>query len=383
MRVHVLGAGRMGRAAAWDLARQPDVESVILADADPDALSGGIRVADSPKCTGVLMDILDDPAVLRALDGTDAALAAVSYGENLRLSRLAIEAGTHLVDMGGNNDVVGQQLRLDAAAREKGVTILPDTGLAPGMAGLLAAHAVGRFDEADSVRIRVGGLPTDPEPPLNYALVFSVSGLINEYAELCVALRDGRVVTGIEPLTEVEEIEFPPPFGLLEAFHTSGGASTLPSSLEGRVRSLDYKTIRYPGHAAVMKSLLDLGLMDGGAIRVGGVSVAPRAVLEACLAANLPEGRDDCILLRVTARGTRDGREREVVYEMIDRADTETGLTAMMRCTAFPASILTLMCGRGQLPPGAATQESVVDTDRFIQAVQARGLPLTIRIADC
>jgi lysine 6-dehydrogenase len=210
-------------------------------------------------------------------------------------------------------------------------------------------------------------------------LVFSVEGLINEYIEPCVAIREGRIVEDVEPLVDVEDIEFPPPFGTLEAFNTSGGTSTLPHTLLGLVRELDYKTIRYPGHAAIMRSMLELGLMDSEPIEIGAVAVPPRSVLEMLIAEKVPSGTDDIVLVRVTVDGRKDGKKARAVYEMIDYRDERTGLTAMMRGTALPASIICLMMARGETSPGAIPQELAIDGDRFIEEILARGMPLEVR----
>jgi lysine 6-dehydrogenase len=210
-------------------------------------------------------------------------------------------------------------------------------------------------------------------------LVFSVEGLINEYIEPCVAIRSGKLVEDVEPLVDVEELEFPPPFGTLEAFNTSGGTSTLPHTLLGLVRELDYKTIRYPGHAAIMRAMLELGLMDSDPVDAGGVTIPPRDLLEMLIAENVPSGTDDIVLVRVTVEGKKDGRDARAVYEMIDYKDEKTGLTAMMRGTALPASIICLMMARGETSPGAIPQELSVDGGRLIEEMRARGMPIEVR----
>jgi len=376
MNMLVLGGGLMGRAAAYDMCRQPDVGEVVIADIDE---AKAIEAAAFTRCeaaTARRLDVHYRESVLELMKDADACLGAVSYTVNLELSKIAIEAGTHFNDMGGNNTVVSAQLELDAAAKKAGISIIPDTGLAPGMVSILALHGIGRMDEAASVRIRVGGLPQSPEPPLDYMLVFSVQGLVNEYVEPCVAIRGGKVVEDIEPLIDVEQIEFPPPFGTLEAFNTSGGTSTLPRTLLGRVSELDYKTIRYPGHAAKMRTMLEIGLMDSEPIEVGGAEVSPRDVFETLLDTHIPHGDDDIVLVRVTVEGVKDGKSARATYQMIDHRDEKTGLTAMMRGTALPSSIICLMMGRGETPPGASPQELAVDGDRFIEELLARGLPL-------
>ncbi len=378
MRMLVLGGGLMGRAAAYDMCRQPDVERVVVADVDSRKAEEAAGVAHCEKAEPLVLDVNERESVLAAMKNSDAVLGAVSYKVNLELAKLAIEAGVHFSDMGGNNAVVAAELGLDEAAKAAGVSIIPDTGLAPGMVSPLAMHGVRQMDQAESVHIRVGGLTASPKPPLNYTLVFSVEGLINEYVEPCVAIKDGRIVDDIEPLVDVEDIEFPSPFGTLEAFNTSGGTSTLPMTLLGKVRELDYKTIRYSGHAAIMRAILELGLMDDESVDAGGVRVPPRDVLETLMNRNVQQCEDDYVLVRVTVDGTKDGERSRATYQMIDRADERSGLTAMMRGTAFPASIISLMMARGETQPGAVPQELAVDGDRLIEEILARGMPLEV-----
>jgi lysine 6-dehydrogenase len=379
MRLLVLGGGLMGRAAAYDMARQDDVDAVLVADIDRECLEETEKLVDSEKLELLEMNVNELSDVSKTMRRVDAALGAVSYTYNLELANAAIDAGIHYCDLGGNNSVVDAELALDGKAKEQGVTVIPDTGLAPGMVSLLAMHGVGTMDETRDVHIRVGGLPVEPRPPLNYMIVFSVQGLINEYVEPCLAIRGGRAIGDIEPLTEVEEISFEPPFDRLEAFHTSGGASTLPRTLLGRVRNLDYKTIRYPGHAAKMHTMYRLGLMSRDPIDIDGVTVQPRRVLERLLSLNLPRSGRDVILLRVTVDGARDGRETRATYEMVDYGEPDRGITAMMRDTAFPSSIICQMMAGGETEPGAMPQELAVDGDRFIEELRKRGLPLEVR----
>jgi lysine 6-dehydrogenase len=300
-------------------------------------------------------------------------VSAAPYRFNLGLARAAVAAGAHFVDMGGNNDVVAAELALDAEAKKAGVTVVPDMGLAPGLVSVVAAAFLARFDGTDEIHLRVGGLPLKPRPPLNYALVFSPYGLINEYAEPCLIIRGGRLEQ-VPALTELEEFEFTG-FGRLEAFHTSGGASTLPHTLLGLVRDLDYKTIRYPGHAAQIQLLFDLGLASQEKVAVGGVCVAPRDVLVERLVAALPEGTDDVILLKCWASGTKDNRKATASYEVVDYADATTGLTAMMRMTGFPVALAAATLARGEAAAaGALPPEKAFAPAPFLAALRERGI---------
>lgn len=367
MRMLVLGAGRMGLGAVHDLAQQPDVTAITVADAD---LSRAEEVAGryAAKARAVRIDASDQAAATSLMRGHASTLSCVNYWLNERLARAAIDAGSHFCDLGGNNDVVDAELALDAAAREAGVNIVPDCGLAPGMVAVLAAHGAARFQQLDSIRIRVGGLPQEPKPPLDYQLVFSVEGLINEYVEPARVIRGGNVAT-VESMTELEELEFPAPFGRLEAFQTSGGTSTLVETFLGRVRDLDYKTIRYPGHCARFKTMIDLGLCSSAPLDVDGAAVKPRRLLGELLVKNLPHDEPDVVLVRVEFEG--DGKRLR--YDIIDRFDPQTGLSAMMRTTAFPASIVALMMARGQTTArGALPQERCIDPALFMKELAAR-----------
>jgi len=265
--------------------------------------------------------------------------------------------------------------------------VVPDCGLAPGMVSILAADGVARLERTDSIRIRVGGLPRKPKPPLNYALVFSANGLINEYVEPCLVLRDGRL-TWREPLADVEDLTFPRPFGKLEAFNTSGGSSTLPYTYRGRVKSLDYKTIRYPGHCAKVRLLFDLGLTSVKPVKLDGVSVVPRHLLIQRLEKVLPWEKDDVVLMRVEVEGKglrdtgieRSSGGRTITYELIDYADRRSGLTAMERTTGFSAAIVALMLGRGHVDcAGAFTGENCIPSAAYIGELRRRGLRLRVR----
>jgi lysine 6-dehydrogenase len=373
MKMLVLGAGRMGLGAAHDLAAQPDVTEVTVADVDLSKAQEIARRVGS-KVRAVHLDVNDDAAVVELMRGHASALSCVTYWFNERLARAAIEAGTNFCDLGGNNAVVDAELALDEQARAAGVSIVPDCGLAPGMVAVLVAHATQRFDKVDEIHIRVGGLPQNPQPPLNYQMVFSVEGLINEYVERARVIRNGEI-TEVDSMTELEELEFPAPFGKLEAFQTSGGTSTLPETFLGKVRELDYKTIRYKGHCEKFKTMMDLGLCSSDVVDVDGLMIAPRRLLGKLLVDTLPHDEPDYVLVRVEVAG--DGKRLR--YDIIDAYDPATGLSAMMRTTAFPASIVALMMARGQTSPkGALPQERCVPPDVFMEELAKRNIVVQV-----
>jgi lysine 6-dehydrogenase len=369
MKMLVLGAGRMGLGAGHDLRAQSDVTSVTIADAYG-AKAQDIAARYGERVTAVEIDCNDDNAVVELMRGHASAISCVNYWLNERLAKAAIAAGTNFCDLGGNNDVVDAELALDAEARTAGVNVIPDCGLAPGMVAVLVAHGAQQFEKLDEIHIRVGGLPQNPKPPLDYQLVFSVEGLINEYIEPARVIRDGKIVT-VESMTEVESLEFPPPFGTMEAFQTSGGTSTLVDTFRGKVRELDYKTIRYVGHCEKFKTMIDLGLCSSEPLTVDGATVKPRRVLGDLLVRNLPHDEPDYVLVRVSFVG--DGKR--LTYDIIDSYDPDTGLSAMMRTTAFPASIVALMMARGQTTSkGALPQERCIPPGPFMEELAKRNI---------
>ena len=372
----VLGAGRMGFGAAFDLIHNGGEETVTIADVDEGRAREAATRIGSDRITPVQIDVTDDNAVLELMAGKDAVISCVVYHHNVKLARLAIAARANFCDLGGNNDVVEAELAMNDEARAAGVNVIPDCGLAPGMVAVLAAHGIERFDSVDSVRIRVGGLPLEPKPPLNYQIVFSVEGLINEYVEPARVLRDGKIVT-VASMTEIETLDFPSPFGLMEAFQTSGGTSTLPHTYLGKIRDLDYKTIRYPGHCDVFRAMIDLGLASSELVEVDGVRVRPRRLLGDLLQRNLPADEPDVVLVRIDFEGMKGGRKLELRYQIIDRADEKNGLSAMMRTTAFPAAIVArLMAEEKTTSTGALPQERCVPPGPFVDALRARAIEI-------
>ena len=380
MKMAVIGAGMMGQAALYDLGQVEGIDKLAVYDIDKDrAIDVSRRFTDGRAIAGQL-DAGNENQAASALKGFDAAVTCTTYQHNPGLTRAAIKAGCHLVDLGGNNDVVSEQLKMAQEAINAGIVVIPDCGLAPGMVSLMVADGVERLDKVKAARIRVGGLPQAPRPPLNYQIVFSVEGLINEYWEPCLILEGGRRQT-VNPMTGLEKLEFDG-IGELEAFYTSGGSSTLPDTYEGKIDFLDYKTIRYPGHCILFKTMLEIGLASRKPVEIDGRPVEPRAVFRTVLSRALGYNDVDMILARVTVEGEKDGKPRTITYEIVDRQDSKTGLSAMMRCTAFPAAIIAHMAASGQITArGVLPQEVAVKPSLFFAQLKRRGIELSIREA--
>ncbi|MBL8124490.1 MAG: saccharopine dehydrogenase NADP-binding domain-containing protein [Pyrinomonadaceae bacterium] len=378
MKILILGAGRMGHGAAFDLIHNsPGVESVTVADFDLKKAEAVAEQVGTDRITAHHVDAGNQSDVARLMAHHDAAISCVNYWYNESLSRAAIDTNTHLCDLGGNNYVVDSQLALDEEAKAAGVSIIPDCGLAPGMVSILAMHGAAKFDTVDEIHIRVGGLPQDPQLPLNYQLVFSVEGLINEYVEVARVIRDGKIIE-VPSMTELESLEFDG-FPPLEAFQTSGGTSTLPDTFLGKIKELDYKTIRYAGHCDKFKTMIDLGLCSSDEILVDYQKVKPRKVFGELLQKYLPADGPDYVLVRLGFVGKKDGGVKRLRYDIVDKHDDSTGLSAMMRTTAFPASIIAQMMARGDvLTRGATPQEKAIDPDKFVAELERRDIGIKI-----
>jgi len=383
MKILVLGAGRMGHGAAYDLIHNsPDVREVTVADFELEKAEAVASAVGTDRITARRADASDYAAMVELFRGHDSVISCVNYWYNESLSKAAIETGANFCDLGGNNYVVDSQLALDEEAKAAGVSIIPDCGLAPGMVSILAMHGAAKFDRIDEIHIRVGGLPQDPRPPLDYQLVFSVEGLINEYIEVARVIRDGAI-SEVPSMTELESLEFEG-FPPLEAFQTSGGTSTLPDTFLGKIRELDYKTIRYAGHCEKFKTMIDLGLCSSEEIVADYVKVKPRKVFGELLQQHLPADGPDYVLVRLEFVGTPKLTElaepdklAKLTYDIVDGLDETTGLSAMMRTTAFPASIIAQMMARGDVSRrGATPQEIAIDPEKFVAELDRRNIKI-------
>jgi lysine 6-dehydrogenase len=392
MRMLVLGAGLQGSACAYDLLRQPGVEQVTIADVKPERIPAFLEPHVGARLRLLKLDVQDGAALRAAMGGHVAVQNAAPYHFNLEIARAAVDAGVHCADLGGNTEIVFQQKELDAEAKRRNVSVIPDCGLAPGMVNVLAAEGIRRVGDAESVKIYVGGLPQHPEPPLNYQIVYSLEGALDYYTTPSWVLRDGKPAR-VEALSGLEHVTFPPPVGELEAFHTGGGISTMPWAYEGKVRTMEYKTLRYPGHVAIMRPIRELGLLDLTPVKVKGKDIVPRDAFIAAVSPKLTksEGRD-LVALRVEVGGRGGGRGRErgrgrgrgrgrngkpVAWQLLDYADEAHGISAMMRTTGYSLAITGLMQADGRIAvKGVRTPDEAVPFGAYVAELAKRGVEI-------
>ncbi len=372
MRMLVLGAGLQGSACAYDLLQRPEVERVTLADLHPERVPAFLKKKKSKRLVTTRLDAKKAGALRKLMRRHDAVMNALPYYFNYPVAKAAVTSGLHCADLGGNTEIVQKQKTLHKAAQRKRVSVIPDCGLAPGMVNIIAAEGIRRVGEAESVKIFVGGLPQKPEPPLNYQIVYSLEGALDYYTTPSWVLREGRPER-VDALSELEDVPFPSPVGTLEAFHTGGGISTMPWAYSGKVRTMEYKTLRYPGHAAIMRPIREMGLLSLDPVRVRGTKIVPRDAFIAAVSPQLtkPDGRD-LVALRVEVRGKSGSR---VAWQLLDYYDDATGISAMMRATGFSLAITGVMQVDGRISSaGVHTPDEAVPFQAYVDELRQRGV---------
>jgi len=374
MEILVLGAGLMGRAIAFDLYNYSNFDEIVIADKDKKNLELTKKFLKTKEIKYLKLDIEKTKNLKKYFKNFDIIISALPYKYNFMLAKTAVETKTHFLDLGGNNDIVKKELGLFNKAKSSGVTVIPDCGLAPGLTSVITKDIVEQMDYVDYVKLRVGGLPQKPKPPLKYQIVFSPYGLINEYVEDAIILDHGKILKK-RSMTELETLYFPKPFYELEAFLTSGGCSTLPYTFREKIGYLDYKTIRYKGHCEKFKVLLDLGFAFEEKIKIGKQVITPRDFFSTILIKNLPANEKDVVLLKVFAGGIKNGKKLKIEYSMIDYYDEKNHITSMMRTTGFPVSITAQMIEQGIIKEnGVLCSEKIIPCKPFFDELKKRNI---------
>jgi lysine 6-dehydrogenase len=375
MKVLVLGAGLMGKEAVRDLVKSEKVNSVVLADIDIQKANVLLKDLKSDKCSAAMVNAEDEEQLTKLFKGFDVVINALFYIYNFKVAKAATRAGTSLCDLGGHiGSYTDQVLSLHDKAKNEEITIIPDLGVAPGMINILTGYGASQLDEVENIYLRVGGIPLRPEPPLEYNQVFSMEGVFDHYTDPSLIVRNGHMST-IPSLTEVEPIYFEK-FAPLEAFHTAGGTSTISKTFT-KIKNLDYKTIRYKGHAEKMQLLVDLNLTKNDHfVDVDGKKVKVRdVILKAINPIVKLNGKDDVVLLRVIVEGMKHGERMRFEYEMVTYNDRETQVTAMARSTAYTISVVAQLIGEGVISKrGAFPPEQIVPGETYINEMAKRGV---------
>ncbi len=381
----VIGAGRQGIAAAYDLAKFGKPDDLILIDKNTGKLKGATdhlnSLLDSQSISSITVDVSNISQLTKALSGVTTLISAVPYTLNLGITGVALAKGINMFDMGGNTHIVRQQLQKDREAKDRGITVVPDCGMGPGMNISLATYAMSLLDTPTDVHIWDGGLPQQPSPPWNYLLSFNIGGLTNEYYGHAYFLRKGKVVE-VPCFTGYEKMDFSP-VGQLEAFVTSGGLSTMPWTFQGILTTLENKTLRYPGHYAAFKAFADLGLLSPTSITIGANQIIPRDLFHALLEPKIIQSViHDVALIRIHCRGFNREKPVMATVELMDYYDHHTGFMAMQRVTGWHTSILAILATQGKLPSGAIPVESIVPGKIIVNEARKRGFMIHEEVTD-
>jgi len=377
----VLGAGMQGTAAAYDLAKFGDAKAIRMGDVSLEQAQKSAQRVSHLTGSTVLeahqVNALDAESLGKFLAGVDVLLSCVPYWMHPKIAKVAIECGVNMCDLGGNTDVTMETLHMDAAAKAAGVSLVPDTGLAPGLVNSLGLSLIEQMDTADTVKMYCGVLPQNPKPPFNYKLTFNMEGLVTEYDYEAVVLRNKEIAM-VPTLTELEEIHTDAT-GKMEAFVTSGGTSTAPYTLKdgGKVTNYEYKTIRFPGHCEKMKIFKDFGLWREDEVAVPGGKVRPKDVFNAVFGPELEKfvDKDQCFV-RAWATGKKDGVQVTKQIDIHDKECETTGFTSMERLTGFSMAIYAKEMAEGNVTKGAIRYENAVTGTKFVEEIQKRGVEL-------
>ena len=374
MRVAVFGAGLMGATIALDLVKSREVDQVTVCDSDRRKLRTLTERDHSTKLATKVHDVRRRGETAKFLKKFDVGVGALPHGVSEYAIQAAVNARVNFVDL-----IFGWRFgqgEVDSACRRKGITIIPACGLAPGLTNILAMKGANQLDRVDKVNIKVGGIPEKPKPPLNYRIVFSFQAVLEEYLRKARIIKNRRIID-VPALTGLEPIRFPAPIGKCECFYTDG-LSTLVRTIK-KVREMDEKTIRWPGHAEQIKTLIDCGLLDTRPVTDGKQSIVPREFVSNMLSGKLALGKEkDLTLLRVDVSGTKRGKRVRHRYQMIDRYDGRHSLTSMARTTAFPCSFAAQLLGserilqKGLVPPEIAFKSDL--REELLDYVRKRGM---------
>ncbi len=377
----ILGSGRQGTAAAYDLACFGNAQEILFVDRDRQVAQGAAqrinRLTSREIAHGHGADVGDVPSLHAWMSKADAALSAVPYYYNQALTKLAIESGTHFCDMGGHTETVRSQLALADQARLAEISVVPDCGMGPGLINNMAAYALSLMEETTEIVIYDAGLPQQMRPPWYYQSTFNLNGLTNEMDGKSVVLRDGKIAW-IDTLTEPEEVHIPG-IGVLQADLISGGASTAPWSFQGRLQRYENKTLRHSQHWEWMRAFKALGLFQEEAFDLNGEQIVPRHVFHALLGDKInADNIKDMAIIRVKAVGKKNGSRKTMYIDLLDYYDEETGFTAMERLTGWHCAIVMGLQTAGLIEAGARPVELAVPAEKVMDAFKQRGIHHTI-----
>ena len=383
----IVGSGRQGVAVAYDLLSScyDDNHHVTMVDINLSFLEKALKkiskISNHENLKGITADVTNEAEMLSILSDADVMISAVPYEFNLELTKIAIKSKTSMVDLGGHTNIVREQLSMNDKAISSGISIVPDCGMGPGMNITMAVLSTEILDQTDEIHICDGGLPQNPSPPWNYSLFFNIEGLTNEYDEHAFFLNEGNIIE-VPCFSGIENIEFDN-FGILEAAVTSGGLSTMPWTFRKKLKVLENKTLRYPGHWEWMKAYRELGLFDRTSIEHNNQKIIPRDFYHKLLEKKLDHGRvEDVCLMRIKALGKKDSKKVVLNIDAVEYYDKELDLTAMEKWTGWHISIMALEIAYNRIDRGAISVENALKGHVFLEEAKKRNYDINIDIKE-
>jgi lysine 6-dehydrogenase len=380
VRILVLGTGLQGRAALHDLARSPGVAHVIAADADGAGLTRYLDRLQAPKIEPVALDASNHDQVAALMRRVQAVIVLLPIAFHVPIARLAVASGIHLV----NCSYAPPEFRdIGQEAALRGLSILPEFGFDPGIDLVLAGQAVRELDSVHEFYSYGAGFP-EPRAatgPLRYKITWTFDGVLKSYVRDAQVIRQGQAVAvpgrEIFAPSNIHTVDLEG-YGRLEAYPNGNVIQFLDAlGVTATVQNAGRFAMRWPGHCAFWHALAQLGFLDQAALPVGTASVVPREFVRSLLEPQLQFADDerDVAVIRVDARGIRDGRRRRLLYQVIDLRDLASGLFAMNRTVGYTASIGTQMILRGEITRrGLLTPLSDIPTDVFLAELRERGI---------
>jgi lysine 6-dehydrogenase len=343
MRILVLGYGNIGKLIAKDMSDSLPGAEVTLAGRHREKLENTLKSINKEKVSGITVDAHDFGELVSTIEKFDLTIGALPGDIGYQSLKAAIKAKVDLVDV---SFMPENPLPLNDSAREAGITIVPDCGIAPGISNLLVGHATSKIDTVENVKIMVGGLPETPVDPLGYTITWSPEGLVDEYTRKATIIKNGKP-TQVDALTGLEEIDFPK-IGKLEGFYTDG-LRTLIHTVKG-VKTMWEKTLRYPGHVEKVKLIRALGFLDSRPLRVRGMNIVPRDVTTRLFAQTLWKPHiKDILVMHVEVTGKARDAQQRFTYQMLEHYDEKNNATAMARTTGYPTSIVAQLVAQKAL----------------------------------
>jgi lysine 6-dehydrogenase len=382
MKTLLLGVGLQGKAALHDLANSPTITQVIAADSNYEDLVSYAKSLKNEKVTPVKIDVRDKAQVIEQMKRVQAVIVLLPQQFRLDIARLAIENGIHFIE---TSYALPEYVQLGAQAEARNLTLLPECGLDPGIDLVLAGRAIREFDEVHELHAYGTGVP-EPEAantPIKYKISWTFAGVLSAYQRPARMLKNGQVIdltpSEMFDAANIHSVEMEG-LGAMEAYYNGDAVKYIDILNIGEtVKSTGRYSLRWPGHSAFWKKMVDLGFLKEEPIKVGQSKVSPRQFVHDLLTPQLqyqPNERD-VAAIRIEVIGLKEGQRKRVIYQMTDRRDLETGLLAMQRTVGYSASIGAQMILNGQITKrGLLTPTRDVPSDIFISELEKRGIQI-------